>query len=161
MPTSYCHLATHIIFSTADRTRIIQKSREKELYAYIGGIIKNIKGTPIIINGTEDHLHVLCLLPKEMGIADFVKHIKAYSSKWYNEKYHSKFHWQQGYAAYSVSKSNLVAVEKYILNQKEHHKHSSFEDEYNKFLTIHGFEPNEKSLISPPIKGSTESMQST
>jgi hypothetical protein len=72
-------------------------------------------------------------------LLDFVKNIKACSSKWHNEKYNANFHWQPGYAAYSVSKSALDTVEKYIQNQKEHHQRVSFTDEYNKFLQIHGF----------------------
>jgi putative transposase len=138
MSKSYCHLAVHIIFSTDERNYLLNETKQKEMYTYIAGIIKNIKGTPIQINGTEDHIHVLCLLPKEIGIADFVRTIKAFSSKWYNEKYKSNFHWQTGYAAFNVSKSNLEAVEQYIRNQKEHHQKVSFLDEYVKFLGIHG-----------------------
>jgi putative transposase len=140
MPSSYCYLATHIIFSTDQRAYHLNDIKQKEMYTYMAGIIINIKGKPILINGTEDHIHILCLLPKEMCISDFIRNIKAFSSKWYNEKYHSNFHWQTGYAAYAVSKSNMNAVEQYIQNQKEHHRVHTFQEEYDKFLKMHGFE---------------------
>ncbi len=139
MSKSYCHIAIHIIFSTDERFFRLDETKQQEMHTYIAGIIKKINGIPILVNGDEDHIHVLCLLPKEMGIADFVRNIKAFSSKWYNEKYHSKFHWQTGYAAYSVSKSNVDSVEKYIRNQKEHHRIHTFAEEYAKFIELHGF----------------------
>ena len=139
MPTSYCHLATHIIFSTKDRYKFLMDSKHLKMNQYIAGIIKNVKGTSIIVNGGQDHVHILCLLPKEMHIAEFVRTIKSNSSKWFSDKHHPKFSWQSGYAAFSVSKSNLSAVETYIKNQEEHNKQVSFGEEFKHYLEKHGF----------------------
>lgn len=138
MSKSYCHLATHIIFATDERAYHLNQEQQDEMHKYIGGIISHSQGIPLQINGTLDHIHILCIQPKEMCISDLVRNIKAYSSKWFNEKYHSRFHWQTGYAAYSVSKSNEDRVNEYIVNQKKHHEKVSFMEEYRKFLEMHG-----------------------
>lgn len=140
MPTSYCHLTVHIIFSTKERYRFITNEIKDALQHYIGGIINNHNGQSIIIGGTDDHAHILCLMPKEMSIADFVRSIKSNSSKWIHDKYHADFSWQTGYAAFAVSKSNVEAVRNYILNQEEHHKKESFQVEFDKFMKAHGYE---------------------
>jgi putative transposase len=140
MSDSYCHLASHIIFSTKDRHLFLFGDNQTEMHNYIAGIIKNIKGIPIIVNGYKDHVHILCLLPKDMSIAQFVQTIKSNSSKWFRVKHQAKFAWQVGYAAFSVSKSNLQQVEQYIAEQEEHHGKLSFEDELKTFLLKHGFE---------------------
>ncbi|HNX01873.1 MAG TPA: IS200/IS605 family transposase [Candidatus Cloacimonadota bacterium] len=143
MPTSYCHLATHIIFSTKERYRFITNEIKDDLQHYIGGIINNHHGQSIIVGGTNDHVHILCLLPKEMSIAEFVRSIKSNSSKWAHEKYRVEFAWQTGYAAFAVSKSNVESVRNYVLNQEEHHKKESFQVEFDKFMKAHGYTNNE------------------
>ncbi len=131
MPSSYAQIAVHIVFGLKSRQRYLND----EIHHYIHGIITNIKGVPIQINGTEDHIHILSLLPRDLSIADFVKTIKANSSKWHNSRHEGKIFWQTGYAAFSVSKTNVGRVQEYIIKQKEHHKAQSFEDEMKKFLS--------------------------
>ncbi len=93
MPTSYCFMAVHIVFATKERYKFLGGEAGEHMHDYIGGIIRNVKGESLIVNGMPDHVHVLCMMPKEMGIAELVRIIKANSSKWYREKHNSKFNW--------------------------------------------------------------------
>ena len=136
MAGTFTNLGIHIIFGTKDRFPMITSALQKELYPYIGGIIKNCEGIPICINGTEDHIHIYCMIPKNIAISEFIRRIKSNSSKWIHEKFpeKSKFKWQNGYGAFAVSKSMEQTVVNYISNQKEHHKKLSFQEEYLLFL---------------------------
>ncbi|MFO7659973.1 MAG: IS200/IS605 family transposase [Candidatus Cloacimonadaceae bacterium] len=151
MPDSYCYIATHIIFSTKERFKFFHGEHHHTMHQYIAGIIKNVNGFPIIINGTNDHIHILALLPKEMTIAEFVRTIKSNSSKWFRTTHNPKFGWQQGYAAFSVSRSRLDNVIEYIRNQEAHHKTMSFEEEYKKYIEKHGFVNDQKDVS--PLRG--------
>ena len=137
MPASYCHLAVHIIFTTKNHTRWLTKALQPKIHNYISGIINNIGGISIIVNGIEDHVHILCLMPKDLSIGEFMAKIKANSSRWIRKEHCSEFHWQDGYAAYSVSKSNLHTITAYIRNQNEHHHHTSAVDEFETLLKKH------------------------
>jgi len=137
MPASYCFIAMHIVFSTRDRRTWLRDEMGKEMHSYLAGIIKNLGGKPIIVNGIPDHVHVLCLAPKDISLVEFMTKIKANSSKWFRDKHKLDFHWQDGYSAYSVSKSNLESVQKYIKNQEEHHLHISTQQEFDALLQKH------------------------
>jgi putative transposase len=139
MSHSHCHLATHIIFATKNRQTWLKTSFRQNLFAYIGGTITQIEGHRISINGVEDHLHILCLLPKEKSISEFVRIVKASSSKWIHENHNAEFSWQEGYGAFAVSISNIEQVKEYIENQEEHHKKIDYQKEMNKYLKAHGF----------------------
>ena len=91
------------------------------------------------IGGIEDHIHMLIELPPTIAVAEAVRTIKSNSSKWVNELGRS-FAWQKGYGAFSVSASNIAAVERYIRNQEQHHRKMTFEDEFIGFLKKHGIE---------------------
>jgi len=130
MPASFCHLAVHIIFTTRNHKRWLTQALQPLVHAYIAGIINSIGGVSIQVNGTEDHVHVLCLMPKDLSIGEFLAKIKANSSRWMRKEHCPEFNWQDGYAAYSVSKSNLDAVGNYIQNQDEHHHHTSVIEEF-------------------------------
>jgi len=135
MPTSLCQIAVHIIFSTKNRTQCLTDS----IHSYIHGIITNYHGIPIRINGTEDHIHILCYIPKDLSIVEFIRIIKTNSSKWFKTK-NAGMYWQTGYAAYGVSQTNINIVAKYIRNQKEHHSKVSFQEEMKKYLILTGAE---------------------
>ena len=137
MPASYCHLAVHIIFTTKNHSTWIKKPLQPLIHSYMAGIIEKTGGTPIKINGIEDHVHILCLMPKDLSIGEFMAKIKANSSKWFHTKHCPEFAWQDGYAAFSVSKSNIDAVEQYIINQEEHHHHTSTVAEFEALLQKH------------------------
>ncbi|HOM78857.1 MAG TPA: IS200/IS605 family transposase [Candidatus Cloacimonas acidaminovorans] len=141
MPASFCHIAVHIIFSTKNRKTWLKKPLAEEMYAYLYGIIINLKGIPISIGGIEDHIHILCLAPKELSMVDFMVKLKANSSKWFREKTKLDFHWQDGYAAFSVSKSNIDDVKDYIEHQADHHHNITVEEEFNALLQKH-WDPN-------------------
>ena len=136
MSQSLSKLYVHIIFHVKDERIPIRPEEEKELYAYIGGIIKQNASFPVKINGTENHVHVLSTLSKNLSLAHFVEAIKKNSSRWIKTKnaHYQHFAWQGGYAGYSVSQSKVAIVANYIERQKEHHQRLSFKDEYLKFL---------------------------
>ena len=148
MSQSLSKLYVHLIFHVKNNTYIIRQEDEKELYSYIGGLIKLSKSIPININGAEDHIHVLFLMSKNISLADLLEDIKRNSSRWIKTRgiHYQNFAWQGGYAGYSVSQSKVEVVNKYIENQKEHHKHQSFKEEYIQFLKENGIEYDEQYL---------------
>lgn len=142
---SYTHLLYHIVFATKDRIPLIAASWEAELYKYLGGIIKNHGGEAIEINGMSEHLHVLSRLQPLPTIPDFMRELKASSSKW-AKRHQPKFSWQRRYAAFTVSESMCETVRKYIQNQKIHHAKQPFEDEFTDVLRLHNVEFDERYL---------------
>src|SRR5205807_1798837 len=105
-----------------------------DLFAYLGGIIREMNGTALIVNGTGDHVHMLLRIRPVHSAAETVRVVKANSSKWVRTKWSREFAWQTGYGVFSVSESNVAAVTKYIGGQEEHHKKHSFQEEYVAFL---------------------------
>ena len=148
MAQSLSKLYVHIVFHIKNNDVVIRPEDDKELYAYIGGIIKANEAFPIKINGTENHLHILTTMSKNLSLAKFVEEIKRNSSRWIKSKgtHYQYFAWQGGYAGYSVSQSKLAIVERYIEMQKEHHKTETFQDEYVKFLREYNVDFDEKYL---------------
>ncbi len=140
MSQSLSKLYVHSIFHIKNNACFIRQEDEKELYAYIGGVLKLSKSIPIKINGTDDHLHVLCIMSKNISLAELLEDIKRNSRRWIKTKgpYYQNFAWQGGYAGYSVSQSKVEAVNKYIDNQKIHHKKQTFREEYIQFLNENG-----------------------
>lgn len=148
MPQSLAKVYLHIVFSTKYRRNLILPKIEKELYAYIGGVIKNLKGMPIKINGMPDHIHILATLPRTITIAKFLEEIKRSSSKWIKTQGSEfvDFSWQGGYGVFSVSQSKVEIVSKYISNQKAHHSKKTFKAELIEFLEQYEVEYDEKYL---------------
>jgi REP-associated tyrosine transposase len=148
MGHTYTRLITHIIFSTKDRLPYIRDERRDDVFAYIGGIVRNLKGTAINVNGAADHVHVLVRLPAALAIAKASEIIKANSSRWIHDRrvLHRTFAWQSGYAAFSVSESNVDRVSRYISNQQEHHRRATFQEELIEFLKRSGIDYDERYL---------------
>ena len=148
MSQSLSKLYVHAIFHVKYNECLIRPENDKELYAYMGGVIKTSKSIPININGTENHVHVLCVMSKNISLASLLEDIKSNSSRWIKTlgPHYREFAWQGGYAGYSVSQSKLETVKKYIQNQKEHHKTQSFKDEYIQFLKENNVEYNDDYL---------------
>jgi REP element-mobilizing transposase RayT len=119
----------------------LHKSWRPQLFALIGSIIRNNRGQSIAINGIDDHVHILCFLPRDMTIADFIRTIKSISSYWCKTNHCEEFAWQQGYSIFAVSQSQLDKAEKYILGQETHHKEQTFDYELNRLLFVHGISP--------------------
>ena len=148
MAQSLSKLYVHIIFHVKDEKIFIRQEDAKELYAYMGGIIKNSSSIPIKINGTENHVHVLAIMSKNITLANFLEEIKKNSSRWVKTKgtHYKYFAWQGGYSGYSVSQSKVSVVSNYIEKQKEHHKKLSFKEEYLRFLQEYDVNFDEKYL---------------
>ena len=117
-----------------------------ELFAYIGGLINELKGKPVIINGMNDHAHMLISLPPNVSISEAMRFVKANSSRWVKERFGKKFAWQKGFGAFSVSRSNVDAVVKYIKNQEQHHKGFDFKTEFVSMLDKNDVDYDERYL---------------
>ena len=131
----------HAIFATKDRTSLIKDTFEAQLHTHIKEKLERELDCKVrIINGTEDHIHVLFLLSPNSTLKDIFQNIKGESSHWINQSdfMNYKFAWQTGYGAFSVSESMLKRVEKYIANQKEHHKKMTYQEEVDLFIKEYG-----------------------
>jgi putative transposase len=146
MAGTYTNLLYHLVFSTKNRTPLITDALHPDLFPYIGGIIRGEGGKLLEIGGMSDHIHLLAKLKPTKSISEMLNRIKAKSSKWANPEKFSrrKFAWQDGYAAFSVSESQIKIVRRYIKNQKSHHRRQSFQDEYRALLVRHGIEFDER-----------------
>lgn len=132
MSQSLADILIHVVFSTKKRCPMIFPEVEQELFQYICGVANNLKCPVIKINAVEDHIHILLSLDRTASVSAFISELKSSSSRWIKskgEKYHT-FSWQSGYGVFSVSRSSVDSVVKYISNQKEHHKIISFQDEF-------------------------------
>lgn len=120
-----------------------------ELYAYIGGTIREVRGSLIAIGGTRDHIHILATLPKEISLSEYIRIIKANSSRWIKSLRSSyiDFAWQDGYGAFSVSPSLIEKTIQYIANQEQHHHKRSFREEYKLFLDTYGIDYDDRYAI--------------
>ena len=128
------NVVLHLIFSTKNRRPLITAEIRNDLFAYLGGIIREMRGTALIINGTADHVHMLIRIRPIQAPAEIARVVKTNSSRWLHEMGTAGFAWQTGYGAFSVSESNVPAVTKYIAAQEEHHMKRSFQEEYLAFL---------------------------
>lgn len=148
MSQSLSKLFVHIVFHTKNNKFKIHLKDRKALYAYIGAIIKDNGSIPIIINGVEDHVHVLCVMSKNIALAKLVEEIKRHSSRWIKTlgSRYINFAWQGGYGGFSVSPSLHKKVKEYIINQELHHKKMSFQKEYLQFLDEYEVDYDEKYL---------------
>jgi REP element-mobilizing transposase RayT len=137
-----------LIFSTKERAHWWKKPVHNELCAYLGGILKEISCPSLAIGCVEDHVHILYIQSKNIALSKVVEQVKKSSSKWLKKYSHNfeLFHWQDGYAAFSVSASKIDIVKSYILSQEEHHKKATFKDELKKFLNKYNIDYDEKYL---------------
>jgi putative transposase len=131
---SFLSTRLHLIWSTAHRKPLINREWKPRLHMYIRGILENIKVKPFVIGGIDDHIHIYCDLPSTLTIAQLVAKAKSNSTTFVKEELNSPFAWQEGYAAFTMSKSADQDVINYILNQEEHHRGTTFQEELIKFL---------------------------
>jgi putative transposase len=139
MSHTYTQNHLHVVFSTKERRRLIAPPIQPKLWSYMAGIARNHDFLVLANGGMEDHVHLLVQLPPALALARAVLLLKSNSSKWMNER-GTKFAWQEGYGAFSVSSSNLGAVERYIANQAQHHRKMTFEQEFIALLKKHKIE---------------------
>ena len=153
MPNTYTQIHIHAIFAVKYRTGIIRKEWKDELYKYITGIIQNYDHKLLAINGMPDHVHVFFGMRPIQSLSELMQDVKGSSSKWINEKgfMEDRFEWQEGYGAFSYSKSQVSNVIGYITDQEEHHQKICFVAEYKKFLDKFEIDYDERYLFKEPI----------
>ena len=141
MSSTHLSLFYQLVFSTKNRTRSILQPWRDRLHAYLGGIVRSMGGMALEVGGTQDHVHMLVSLAATHTIATVLKGVKSSSSQWVHRHIGSRrFDWQDGYGAFSVSRSQVETIRKYIRNQAEHHRHLTFQEEYVKMLSEEGIE---------------------
>ena len=131
MAQTLTRLLVHVVFSTKDRRKLIVPTVEADLHSYLGGICRKRESPALAIGETENHVHLLISLSKNIALSDLMMGVKKDSSKWIKEKGEEfrEFYWQDGYGAFSVGESQVGAVTEYIRGQKDRHKTQTFEDE--------------------------------
>ena len=134
MPQSLSKVYLHIVFSTKERKPFINSEIKPILQAYFVTLGANLGTYTEEVYANPEHIHWLCTLPRTLTIADLVQKVKISSSNKIASLGLKNFHWQKGYAAFSVSQSKVGIVKKYIQNQEEHHRKQTFQEEYVQFL---------------------------
>ena len=139
MAQSLTSLLVHIVFGTKNRIPYLDDVINYELYLYVTKILQNHNCQSLRIGGTEDHIHVLCVMAKNLSIGKIVEEIKTSSSKWIKTKgiKYQEFYWQSGYGAFSVSSNRRDIVCNYISQQKQHHQKITFMEEFHSLLKKH------------------------
>jgi putative transposase len=147
--STYTQICYHLVFSTKNRERTLTAQRREDLFRYVWGIIQNHESHLYRIGGVEDHVHILTTLHPKVALADLVKDIKVGSWHWISEgRVFPRFtHWQEGYAAFTVSHAEKPRLIEYIKNQARHHKRISFQDELRNLLVEAGVEFDERHLL--------------
>lgn len=149
MPNTYTQLYIHFVFAAKFRMSVIQTEWEDDLHRYITGIVQNNGHKLLAINSATDHTHLFIGLNPKQSISEIMRLVKGDSSEMVNKQgfTNRKFQWQEGYGAFSNSKSQIDSVVKYIFAQKEHHQKKSFRDEYIDMLKKHGIEYDERYIF--------------
>lgn len=138
----------HTIFSTKNRHGWIEDYWANDLYRYVAGILKRLGCKILLAGGTSDHIHILSSIGKTLTVPEFVRAVKSSSTSWIRRSIPGKksFAWQKGYASFSVDKSRIPDLKKYIQNQNEHHRHRNFKDELKELLDSHNMKYDERYL---------------
>lgn len=151
MPNTYTQIHIQVVFSVQDRYCIVKNSWKDELYKYITGIIQNHGHKILAINGMPDHIHIFFGMRPTQSLSDLMQDIKGDSSNWVNSKRLTggRFSWQEGFGAFSYSRSHVDSVIDYIYNQEIHHKKKSFIEEYLDFLEKFQVPYDEQYIFKP------------
>jgi len=145
MASTHLSLHYHVVFSTKSRHPWIPAAWRDDLHGYLGGCLRVLEAVPEAVGGVADHVHLLLGLRATHRLADVVREEKKASSRWIrDEQKISAFTWQEGYGAFTVSQSNVVAVREYIAAQPEHHRKRSFQEEYLELLKKHEIELDDR-----------------
>ena len=149
MSSTLTNLLFHIVFSTKKRAPLITSSVRGDLYRYMGGITRGEGGHLLEVGGIPDHVHLLVRFSPSVSVSEMLKRIKCKSSGWINRSrgLDVRFSWQAGYGGFSVSRSQVESVRRYIRNQEAHHRKSSFKQELVELLEKHGVEYDERYLF--------------
>ncbi len=147
MPQSLAQIYVHIVFSTKNRQPYLSDaSVRRDMHQYLAGICHNTGSPAIEVGGVEDHVHVLCRLAKTQAPSDLIKTLKQASTTWAKQTHASlsNFYWQRGYGAFSISPGHVADLRRYILDQEQHHKGVSFQDEFRRLCKIYGVQLDER-----------------
>ena len=147
MPSTHLSLHYHLVFSTKDRESWMAAQHRDRIHAYLGGAIREMDGIAHAVGGMADHVHIFAGLRATHCLADVMRELKSESSAWIHKTFRlPRFAWQEGYGGFTVSASHIGAVKKYVLNQEEHHRTKSFQDEYVTMLKRGLVEYEDRSL---------------
>lgn len=146
MPQSLSYLLTHIVFSTKDRSPLLDSATRPALHAYLATVARNSDCECFRVGGVADHVHLAVRLSRTLTMASLIEELKTSSSKWLKNQSATltSFAWQRGYGAFSVGPSDLNALLHYIDTQEEHHRTRTFQDEYRAFLKKYGIDYDER-----------------
>ncbi|MBS1797682.1 MAG: IS200/IS605 family transposase [Acidobacteria bacterium] len=140
---SYTNFLYHIVFGTKGRLPLITNEIKPRLYEYLGGTVRGMDGIAFEINGIEDHVHLLANVPPKLKFSDFLRDLKANSSRWVNDHFNRNFAWQRRYGAFTVSQSQFDVVRNYIRRQEEHHRKFDFKQEFESLLIANNIQIDE------------------
>ena len=148
MANTFTYLHYHLVFSTKNREPWLRSDIQERVWAYLGGIAHSNHLTPLQIGGVEDHVHMLLAMPPTICVSEALKRLKGGSSAWIKQTIAGcrGFRWQDGYGAFSFSRSQQAELEKYIRYQSEHHRVKTFQEEYRALLDRHGIQYEERYL---------------
>ncbi len=146
MPQSLSQIYVHLIFSTKHREPTLLSPVRNDLHAYLAAVLNNHDCPALKVGGMSDHIHALFRLSKNLALAKIVEEVKTSSSKWMKTQGHSleNFHWQSGYAAFSVTSADVAEVTEYIAQQETHHRVASFQEEFRKLMDARGITYDER-----------------
>jgi putative transposase len=144
MPQSLARNVIHLVFSTKHREPLIVPDLRDRLFPYLAGTLNELGCPAIKVGGVTDHVHLLFVLSKTLALSKAVEEVKKGSSKWAKENGEPRFYWQNGYGAFSVSAADEGPVAAYVANQEEHHRETTFQNEFREFLRKHGIEWDER-----------------
>jgi len=149
MANTYSQIFVQVVFAVRDRENLIDSRWKEHLFQYITGILKNKGQKLIAIGGVADHIHILLSIGPNINLSDLVRDIKANSARFINERklVRGRFSWQEGFGAFSYSRSQLDDVAKYVLNQEKHHSDRTFKSEYTSLLKNFNIEYDERYLF--------------
>ena len=136
MANTYTQIHIQCVMAVKYRASLIQPNWKDQLQKYMTGIVQNYGHKMLAINNMPDHMHMFFGFRPNQSLADLMRIVKSESSKWINDKQFTPavFNWQEGYGAFSYSRSHMAKITEYILNQEEHHRHKTFLEEYEQFL---------------------------
>ena len=135
MPSTHSSLHYHLVFSTKDREPSLPPTVRRRLHEYLGGVIRHCNAVPYAVGGTGDHLHLAIGLRPIHCLADVMREIKSESSRWIHDELRlAGFTWQEGYAAFTFGAQDKESVCRYVLDQEEHHRVKTFQQEYVQML---------------------------
>ncbi len=150
MAQSLCKIYLHLVFHIKTTSPKIDEIHWERLHSYIGQLVNTTGCRVIRVGGVSDHIHIICLLSRDITVSHLIEEIKRNSSRWLkslNERYHS-FAWQAGYAAFSVSQSVVDKTIEYVSHQKQHHQKTTFQEEYLNFLKLYQIDYDERYVLS-------------